>query len=223
MSIQDSAGDASGARCPLCAAARTALWHSDAGRDYRRCTVCALVYVPRASHIDRDAERRRYDLHDNDPADPAYRRFLSALYEPLRARLSPGAAGLDYGSGPGPTLSVMFEEAGHPTRLYDPFYADDPAALRRRYDFVTCSETAEHFSNPAREWERLAGLLKPGGWLGVMTSLLTEDIDFGRWYYKDDPTHVCFYAPETITWLGMRHDLHVEILTPSVMLFRHRQ
>jgi hypothetical protein len=217
-SIQDSAHRLTDARCPLCAGADPVRWFRDRRRDYLRCNACALVYVPRAQHLDADEERRRYDQHNNDPADPAYRRFLSALCQPMIERLSAGAAGLDYGSGPGPTLSLMFEEAGHPMRIYDPFYADDRAALRQRYDFVTCSEVAEHFAEPGREWKRLIGLLKPGGRLGVMTSLLTPDIDFGRWYYKDDPTHVCFYAPETIAWLAARHRLQVEFLTPAVVL-----
>lgn len=219
MSIQDAGCTAPAAQCPLCRG-ESAHWRSDGRRDYLRCAVCALVHVPRAQHLDREAERRRYDLHNNDPADPGYRRFLSALYEPLHARLAPGAAGLDVGSGPGPTLSRMFEAAGHPMRLYDPFYADDPEALHHRYDFVTCSETVEHFCNPARDWGRLVAALKPGGWLGVMTALLTDDIDFDRWYYKDDPTHVAFHAPATIAWIARHHGLRAEILSPSVILLQ---
>ncbi len=218
MSIQDGEDLAAPAQCPMCLTANTAPWHRDGSRDYLRCAVCALVHVPRAQHLDRDAERQRYDQHNNDPADPGYRRFLSALFEPLRERLGPGAAGLDFGSGPGPTLSRMFEESGHPMRLYDPYYADDPDALSRCYDFVSCSETVEHFCDPARDWARLAGLLKPGGWLGVMTSLLDDDIDFPRWYYKDDPTHVAFHTPATITWIANHHALQPTILSPSIIL-----
>ncbi len=218
MSIQDSKAGSFGAHCPLCSGAPPAHCFRDHRREYLRCNVCALVHVPRAYHLAADEERRRYDRHDNDPADPAYRRFLSALFRPMIERLPAGAAGLDYGSGPGPTLSVMFEEAGHPMRVYDPFYADDREALRQRYDFITCSEVVEHFARPGAEWERLVGLLKPGGRLGVMTSLLTSDIDFGRWYYKDDPTHVSFYAPKTIEWLAAHHRLRVEFLSTSVAL-----
>ncbi len=219
MSIQDAERAAPAAPCPLCHG-ESAPWRSDGRRDYLRCTVCALVHVPRAQHLDREAERQRYDLHNNDPSDSGYRRFLSALYEPLRARLPPGAAGLDFGCGPGPTLSRMFEEAGYRMQLYDPYYADAPGVLRHSYDFVTCSETVEHFCDPARDWSRLAGLLKPGGWLGVMTALLTDDIDFDRWYYKDDPTHVAFHAPATIAWIADRHALHADLLSPTVILFR---
>jgi len=45
-------------------------------------------------------------------ADPRYRRFLARLAEPLIAHLPKGARGLDFGCGPGPTLSLMLREAG---------------------------------------------------------------------------------------------------------------
>jgi len=49
----------------------------------------------------------------NSPDDPRYRAFLSRLFIPLNERIAPESCGLDFGSGPGPTLSVMFEEQGH--------------------------------------------------------------------------------------------------------------
>jgi hypothetical protein len=42
----------------------------------------------------------------------------------------------------------MLAEAGHAMALYDPFFRPDPAALERDYDFITCTETAEHFHHP---------------------------------------------------------------------------
>ncbi len=189
-------------------------------RRWLRCPDCALVFVPRRYHLDRDEEKWRYDQHRNHPADPAYRGFLSALHRPLIERLQPGAAGLDFGSGPGPTLSLMFEEAGFPMRIYDPFYAPDTAPLQRQYNFVTCSETVEHFRDPAAAWERLVGLVRPGGWLGIMTALLEAETDFAHWYYKDDPTHVCFYARASLDWLARRHALRCDFPSASVILMQ---
>lgn len=220
MSIQEAAGGESSSPCPLCGDTRTGIHHVDRARAWLRCPSCALVFVPQQYHLTRDAEKRRYDQHRNDPGDPAYRGFLSALYLPLRARLPSGAAGLDFGSGPGPTLSLMFAEAGHPMRIYDPFYAPDRSVLQQTYDFVTCSETAEHFCAPASAWESLVGLVKPGGWLGVMTAMLDGVSDFSRWYYKDDPTHVSFYSRASIDWLARRHRLRVEYPSPSVILLQ---
>jgi 2-polyprenyl-3-methyl-5-hydroxy-6-metoxy-1,4-benzoquinol methylase len=90
-------------------------------------------------------------------------------------------------------------------RDYDPYFADDPTALTQSYDFITCSETAEHFHRPAESFALLDCLLRPGGWLGLMTNLRPGNgnaADFARWHYVRDPTHVCFYSLETMAWLA---------------------
>jgi SAM-dependent methyltransferase len=170
--------------------------------------------------LSREAEREHYGTHENDPADPGYRAFLSRLADPLAARLAPGAEGLDYGSGPGPTLSIMMEEKGFRTSLYDPFFAPDDAVLRRSYDFITCTETAEHFFSPAEELERLDRMLRPGGWLGVMTEALDDARDFATWRYARDPTHVCFYHRTTMEWIARHHGWKTESPGRNVFLFR---
>ena len=164
----------------------------------------------------------RYRQHRNRPDDPAYRAFLARLADPLIPRIPRGARGLDYGSGPGPTLSVMMEEAGFTMRIWDPFFAPDPAPLEETYDFVTCTETAEHFHDPGREFRRLAGLLRPGGWLGLMTGILRPDVDFREWWYVRDPTHVAFYAPETLEWVADRHGWLLHDVASTVVLFQAR-
>ena len=188
--------------CPLCAAADTRHFHRDRRRDYWRCARCALVFVPAEQRLDAREERAVYDQHENSPEDPGYRRFLSRLYDPLRERLAPGARGLDFGAGPGPTLSVMFEEAGYPMAIYDPFYAPDASVLEQTYDFITASEVVEHLFAPGEELTRLAGLLRPGGWLGLMTCFQTDDAQFADWQYRKDPTHVVFYRAETMAHIA---------------------
>jgi 2-polyprenyl-3-methyl-5-hydroxy-6-metoxy-1,4-benzoquinol methylase len=179
-----------------------------------------MVFADPASRPDRFAERAEYDRHRNDPSDPGYRTFLSRLAKPLLERLTPGMEGLDFGSGPGPTLSVMLEEAGMHVTLYDPQYAPQPTVLERRYDFVTATEVVEHFHDPARDWARLASLLKPGGVLGVMTKQPLDRDRFEQWHYKDDPTHVSFHRPRTFAWIAERFGLTHELIGPDVAIFR---
>ncbi len=206
--------------CPLCGTGGAAAFARVGGDRYHRCDRCALVFLDPAAHLDAARERARYETHENDAADPGYRAFLDRLAVPLAARLDLGARGLDYGSGPGPTLSVMLGERGFPTAVYDPFFAPDEEVLRATYDFVTCTETAEHFFEPAVEFERFDALLRPGGWLGLMTGLFTEDIDFETWWYVRDPTHVAFYAPETLRWIAGRFAWDLETPADNVALFR---
>lgn len=208
--------------CPLC---RSQVVHPFAhahGRRYLDCPVCGLIHMDPAHRPDAAAERVHYATHENHPADPGYRAFLSRVADPLMARLPPGARGLDYGSGPGPTLSVMLEEAGFDMAVYDPFFAPDTTPLGRRYDFITCTETAEHFFRPGDELRRLDALLRPGGWLAIMTEMFDHGRPFHEWRYARDPTHVCFYRRRTMDWIATHFGWSSELVHPTVVLFRRR-
>jgi hypothetical protein len=206
--------------CPLCTSRQTLPYHRDVRRDYRQCQRCELVFVPPAQRLSREAEKAVYDRHDNAPGDVGYRRFLSRLFDPLHQRLAPGACGLDFGAGPGPTLSVMFEQAGHPMAIYDPFYAPAKLPLEHCYDFITASEVMEHLFEPGQELERLAGMLNPGGWLGLMTKRVTSKEAFARWHYVRDPTHVSFFSEATLVWLAQHLQLSLTLPANDVALLQ---
>ncbi len=104
--------------------------------------------------------------------------------------------------------------------LYDPFFAPDTEPLTRRYDFVACTEAAEHFHRPAEEFDRLGALLKPGGWLAVMTCFQTDDARFAAWWYRLDPTHVVFYREATLRHVAAQRGWTCEIARKDVALMR---
>lgn len=172
-----------------------------------------------ADHPSPAAERAEYLLHQNAPDDAGYRRFLSRLSNPLVQRLTPGACGLDYGCGPGPALAVMLREQGFAMDLYDPYFAPDQTPLTRTYDFITCTETAEHFFHPSREFSRLNRLLRPGGWLGLMTETMISDARFPGWWYHSDPTHVSFYRQATLAWIALHYNWQMVVPRKNVTLF----
>jgi SAM-dependent methyltransferase len=189
-------------------------------RDYFRCSRCRLTFEDPATLPNRETEKAHYDLHDNNPADAGYRTFLAQLADPLCERLRPGDHGLDFGCGPGPALAQMLDERGFPCRTYDPIYAPDPAPLDQQYDFVTCTEVVEHLHRPAREWQQFARLVKPGGWLGIMTCWLIDDDAFAHWHYRLDPTHVCFWQPDTFAWLARKQGWQVTLVGNPVVLMQ---
>ncbi len=184
------------------------------------CQQCALVFVPAAQFISPEQEKAQYDLHQNHPDDQGYRQFLSRLFNPLKNKLKSGAHGLDFGSGPGPTLSLMFEENGYRMNIYDPFYADDTRVFQQHYDFITATETVEHLHHPKNELDRLWDLLKPGGHLGIMTKLVIDRDAFASWHYKNDPTHVCFFSRETFLWLAEIWKAKLEFIGNDVILLK---
>ncbi len=206
--------------CPLCQHPDPGHYHQDKRRHYFQCQRCHLVFADPAALLPAHAEKDQYDKHNNDPTDSGYRRFLSRVAEPLQARLSAGAEGLDFGCGPGPTLSLMMSEAGYPTAVYDPYFSPDRTPLRRQYDFITCTEAIEHFYRPAREWQLLLTLLKPGGWLGLMTKLVRGPQAFAQWHYKNDPTHVSFFSQATFEFLAERDGLRLEFIGADVILLQ---
>lgn len=210
--------------CPLCGSLEASLLHRDLStwwrREFRRCPTCGLAFVPPSFHLTAEEERARYLLHRNDPHDPGYRAFLRRLWDVLKPRLPPGARGLDYGAGPGPALAAIMREDGFDVRVYDPFFHPDDAALRDSYDFVTCTETAEHFRSPAKEFRRLDALTGTPGWLAVMTAMLDTWDAFPGWHYHMDPTHVCFYSRSTMLWIAERHRWEALFPRKDVVLFR---
>ena len=187
--------------CPLCKSSESMPFYQDK-RDFFRCSDCFLVFVPPHQYLTSEDEKAVYDHHENSPDDPHYRNFLSRLYMPISRHLSPHSKGLDFGSGPGPTLSVMFTESGHQMTNYDVFYAPDSEALEQCYDFISASEVLEHLHHPGEELKRLWSCLKPDGILGIMTKRVIDQQAFSHWHYKNDPTHVCFFSIETFQWLA---------------------
>ncbi|MCH8053125.1 MAG: methyltransferase domain-containing protein, partial [Planctomycetes bacterium] len=91
--------------------------------------------------------------------------------------------------------------------------------LDRSYDFVTCTETAEHFFEPGKEFEKLNGLVQPGGWLAVMTELFRDQV-FVDWRYVRDETHVAFYRQRTMQWNAEWLDWSVSFPGKDVVIFR---
>lgn len=208
------------APCPVCGTAQTEPFLSVEGRDYWRCHTCAARFLAPAQRPSRGDEYAHYLHHENSSDDPRYRRFLSKLADPLLERLAPGSHGLDYGCGPGPALAAMLREAGHRVALYDPFFAPDLAPLGTSYDFVTCTEVVEHFHTPRAEFARLRELVRPSGWLALMTCFQTDDARFARWHYRTEPTHVVFYREVTLRYLARDWGWRCEVPVKDVALMQ---
>ena len=151
--------------------------------------------------------------------DPEYVRFLRRLADPVIERLKPGALGLDSGCGPVPVLSERLTSAGFPCVAYDPFFAPDDARLATQYDYVTCFEVAEHARDPANLFATLRHLLAPGALLGAMTRFYGDEKAFADWWYRRDPTHVCFYTESTVRWTGEQHEWRTDFPQPNVTRF----
>lgn len=180
-------------------------------KQYYRCNDCLATQLSIDHLPSREEEYRHYLQHENETSNPRYRAFLARLATPLMGFLPEDAEGLDYGCGPGPALAMMLNEAGFAMETHDPQFSPNPLIDSRRFDFITCTETVEHFHQPAMEFARLRQMLRPNGYLAIMTCFQTDDDKFGNWHYRRDPTHVVFYKQETFEFLAKkwRYTIHI--------------
>lgn len=181
-----------------------------------------MVYLDPRLRPAAATERAEYELHRNDPQDAGYRAFLSRTLDEVRARFRPPARGLDFGCGPGPALVAMAREAGFTMDAYDPLFAPDAAVFSRRYDFITCTEVAEHLFEPRAELDRLWSLLAPGGALVIQTGRVLDDTRFAHWNYRRDPTHVVFFSDSSFGWLAARWGAQLSLPRSDVAVLARR-
>eukprot|EP01127_Copromyxa_protea_P024715 TRINITY_DN9874_c0_g1_i1.p1 TRINITY_DN9874_c0_g1~~TRINITY_DN9874_c0_g1_i1.p1 ORF type:complete len:128 (-),score=15.95 TRINITY_DN9874_c0_g1_i1:97-480(-) len=118
----------------------------------------------------------------------------------------------------------MLAESGHRMEIFDPIYAPDDKVFqeKEKYDFITSTEVIEHLTEPGLELRRLWDCLKTGGTLALMTKFMVEESKFPSWYYKLDPTHICFYSENTFRWLAGELGGYSEFPNPDVAFLHKR-
>ncbi len=204
--------------CPLCQSSQTSKFSHSENRQYHHCQNCDLVFVPEKFFVSTVDEKAKYDNHQNSPENQGYCTFLDKLLLPMQEHLKRGDKGLDFGSGPGPTLSVLMRNRGYEMEIYDIFYHDNRQVFQNQYDFITSTEVIEHLHNPLEEIEKLWSCLKEGGVLGLMTAFRVDA--FETWYYKRDLTHIIFFTPSTFEWLAKRLGARVTIPESGVVILK---
>lgn len=186
--------------CPLCNSPGDILYQNNKQLFYQ-CKNCYGIYIDENTRPDWEAEKARYILHNNDVNDKKYQNFVSNITSAIMKDFTQKDKGLDFGAGTGPVISKVLNDNGFCIVQYDPFFHNYPELLNEKYDYIACCEVIEHFYNPQKEFSLLKKLLRQNGKLYCMTDIYDESIDFHKWYYKNDPTHVFIYHKNTIQWI----------------------
>lgn len=168
---------------------------------YVQCPTCEAIQMHSNDFITHREEKAHYETHENDVNNVGYQRFVSPIVDAVTSNYTPEQKGLDFGAGTGPVITKLLQDQGYDMTLYDPYFWKNPDALTRQYDFIVSCEVIEHFYCPIKEFTLLKTLLQDKGSIFIMTDLLTDDVKFETWYYKNDPTHVFFYRPQTLEWI----------------------
>ncbi|QGU00276.1 SAM-dependent methyltransferase [Candidatus Syntrophocurvum alkaliphilum] len=186
--------------CSLCSGP-TSWFYNFRNKDYYKCEKCASILLHPKFFLSLEQEKARYEEHNNCVDDLGYQRFVSPIVNAVKENFDNKAKGLDFGAGTGPVITKLLSDEGFNLALYDSFFWNNPKVLNSQYDYIVCCEVIEHFRNPLKEFKLLRSLLNPGGIIFVMTEIYSEDIDFRKWRYKNDATHVFFYHNDAFKWI----------------------
>lgn len=194
-------------KCLLCNTTDKLLdfFKDEKGVQFLKCGSCGFIFKTPEHHLNAAEEEVRYKLHQNDILDSGYQNYLRPVVEAVLSSQNPDDRGLDYGCGPASVIVHLLNEHGYSPAVYDPLFFPDVQLLSNSYDYITCTEVIEHFTQPRTEFLRLHDLLRPaepsGGRLYVKTSLTDSIVDFQRWHYRRDLTHVGFYCRQSLEYI----------------------
>ncbi len=180
---------------------------------YYDCDLCKAIVKDEKYYLTADEEKAEYELHNNDVNDIRYQNFTMPITSYVMEQFLPAQKGLDFGSGTGPVISSMLLKKGYDIVQYDPFFAPNKNTLNNKYDYIVSCEVFEHFYKPKVEIDKLNALLKNNGMLLIMTWLYNDQIDFNKWNYRNDATHVFIYRKETIEYIANKNKLEIAVLT----------
>jgi len=186
--------------CPLCSS-NSHIFYEYKKRKYHQCDNCFGIFVDKSLIPDNKEEKSRYEEHHNDVENAGYQKFVSPITKNILQDFTTQSKGLDFGAGTGPVISKILNDNNFNIELYDPFFHNHPELLKKKYNYIACCEVIEHFHYPKKEFILLKSLLKKDAKLYCMTDIYNENIDFHKWYYKNDLTHVFIYHKKTIEWI----------------------
>ncbi|WP_100644160.1 class I SAM-dependent methyltransferase [Alteromonas facilis] len=207
--------------CPLCSHSNVDLFTQDKIRNYFECHNCHLVFVDPTALPSVEAEKGEYELHQNDDDDVGYLQFLDRARLPLLEFAYIGTTGIDFGCGPNPVLAKRLQVDGYNMKYYDPIFFPDSHVLgKHAYDFIVCTEAIEHFHSPKVEWRLWQRLLKPTGYLVIMTKRWLSKERFQHWHYKNDKTHVSFFHLSTFEYLAEQSQFEIKYVSDDVVVMQ---
>lgn len=183
--------------CPLCSSIGEH-FHKE---EFFLCPTCKAIFKNKNLLLDELKEKERYELHSDDLLDEGYQQFVSPIINSVFKDFKITDCGLDFGTGQSQIIAKLLQKNRYDVDVYDPYFAPLKENLNKKYEYITACEVIEHFNEPKKEFELLKSMLKEHGKLYCMTHLYDETIDFSKWYYKNDSTHIFIYQKETIKYI----------------------
>ena len=190
--------------CHLCNTSAS-LFYKDT-QTYYKCSCCCAIFVDKDDLPNKESEKERYELHDDNIEDKGYIKFVSPLTSRVMNDFKPSHKGLDFGAGTSTIIASVLGKENYSVENYDPYFHPNLKLLEEKYDYISSCEVIEHFYKPRKEFKLLKSMLKKDSKMYLMTEPYNEGIDFATWYYKNDPTHVFLYTKKTFEWIKKEFD-----------------
>ena len=73
------------------------------------------------------------------------------------------------------------------------------------------------------ELNRLMNILKSNGILAIMTQILTSQVNFSQWYYKNDPSHIGFFSVKALNYLSKKWQAELYVISERVVMFKKNE
>ncbi|QLY40131.1 class I SAM-dependent methyltransferase [Hujiaoplasma nucleasis] len=205
-------------KCRLCQHPMD-FFDSARNRDYYRCPQCDSIQLDHEQLLNPMDEKKRYDTHNNDIMDKGYQSFVSPITNYILNHFDKDDQGLDFGAGPGPVISKLLMDQSYSISQYDPFFHPDNELLNKSYDYIIACEVIEHFNHPKSSFNAIKKSTKTNGQWIFMTYLYDDSIDFQKWHYKNDETHVIFYSKKTLEYIKNIYQFKSLIINNRLIIF----
>ncbi len=190
--------------CKICNTSVTAIQDERNKWEFFHCKKCEFIFKNPNNYVSSDKELAQYNNHNNTKESRGYvamfEKFMSATFEPHAQSIKNV---LEFGSGPGPVLCELLKDKGFEVDIYDKYFSPTKVYEGKKYDLITSTEVLEHIEHPKETFAFFAKHLDENGLLAIMTQFHTNDAeDFKKWWYKNDPTHICFFRPKSFKVLA---------------------
>lgn len=136
-------------------------------------------------------------------------------------RVALGEAGYEHDGLEVSEFARRVASDAHGLSTYAGTLADHWEGWESRYDAVTLFDLIEHLDDPERFLERIAWVLRPGGFLGIKTPNLDcpEARVFGPHYHSLKREHLAFFSADSLTAAAARAGCQpVHVATTSHLL-----
>jgi len=184
--------------CHICSKSCDSFVHEKTNITYYHCKACEYVFKSPECYQDLEAQKERYNLHENNEEDVGYRAYFQRFLDFVLPYVGEVQTALDFGCGRTSLLAKLLEKEGISCDYYDPIYHPDTLDDSKKYDLIVSTEVFEHLYQPKEVFESLLGRLHKGGYLAIQTEFHSnEHTSFQKWWYPQDSTHIVFFRAKT--------------------------